>query len=275
MSPSLPPSPPQTSLDILIISLGAEETPATAEHPATPARPPNSFVLQNVAKFQRLMGPSLRADTAGIRQRLLRLIQRLAVLYGPGRPPREFQEAKFWGNFQGSVGRRLKVALSDKPPALPAAVYASAAGSLPPTAVAASNAAANSAGGGGGVGGGASGDADRSKALSPVKIVESVSSVFPEFADVHAGSLMELVRVLSRQHFHQASIVAASLATRYAGISAGTTLPPGLAGSDPMSPGARLLPTPNMAVLNAAVSVEVVLDDPPLTEHLEVRKMWN
>ncbi|CAM9449609.1 unnamed protein product, partial [Laminaria digitata] len=258
----------ETSLDILIISLGAEETPATAEQPAASARSPNNFVLQNVAKFQRLLGPSLRADTAGIRQRLLRLIQRLAVLYGPGRPPREFQEAKFWDSFQGSVERRLKAALSDKSPPLTAAVYASAAGSLPPTAVAASNAAANAGGGGSSVGGGGGGDADRSKALSSIKIVESVSSVFPEFADVHAASLMELVRVLSRQHF-QAVIVAASLAARCGGIPAGTTLPPGLAGSDPMSPGARVLPTPNMAVLNAAVSVEVVLDDPPLTEHLE------
>ena len=253
-------------MDILIISLGAEESPARADHPATAARPPNRFVLQNVAKFQRLLGPSLRADTAGIRQRLLRLIQRLAVLYGPGNPPREFQEAKFWDSFQGSVERRLKAALTDKSPPLAAAVYASAAGSLPPTAVAASNAAANS-----GVGVSGGGDADRSKALSSVKIVESVSSVFPQFADVHAASLMELVRVLSRQHFNQAAVVAASLAARYGGISAGTTLPRGLAGSDPMSPSARLLPTPNMAVINAAVTVEVVLDDPPLTEHSEVR----
>lgn len=100
----------QASLDILIISLGAEASPPsppstasgdeTSPTPATPGRAPNNLVLQNVAKFQRLLGPSLRADTPGIRQRLLRLIQRLAALYGPGRPPKEFQDAKFWDNFQ-------------------------------------------------------------------------------------------------------------------------------------------------------------------------------
>lgn len=103
-------------MDILIISLGTEEStagtntsgdatasPATADTTSTtktPARAPNNFVLQNVAKFQRLLGPSLRADTPGIRQRLLRLIRRLAALYGPGKAPKEFQEAKFWDNFQ-------------------------------------------------------------------------------------------------------------------------------------------------------------------------------
>lgn len=107
----------QVSLDILIISLGGEysnatsptfsgedisssTTTTTTAAEATPSRTPNKFVLQNVAKFQRLLGPSLRADTPGIRQRLLRLIQHLAALYGPGRPPKEFQEANFWDNFQ-------------------------------------------------------------------------------------------------------------------------------------------------------------------------------
>lgn len=98
----------QASLDILIISLGTESSPSSGAaseddgtSPPTPAsRAPNNLVLQNVAKFQRLLGPSLRADTPGIRQRLLRLIQRLAALYGPGKPPKEFQDAKFWDNFQ-------------------------------------------------------------------------------------------------------------------------------------------------------------------------------
>lgn len=103
----------QASLDILIISLGTESPPSSGAMPEdgtsssspspeddTPARAPNNLVLQNVAKFQRLLGPSLRADTPGIRQRLLRLIQRLAALYGPGKPPKEFQDAKFWDNFQ-------------------------------------------------------------------------------------------------------------------------------------------------------------------------------
>lgn len=213
-----------------------------------------------------MLGPSLRADTPGIRKRLLRLIQRLAALYGPDRPPREFQEANFWDNFQGSVERRLKAALGEKlvqPAVLPAAWYGSAAAS-----VAAAAAAAGSAGG---TGAGGS-DADRSKALSSVKIVESVAAVFPAFADPHAASLMELVRMLSRQHFHQVAMVAASLAARYGGNAAAVSLPPGLMGSDPMSPSARLLPTPSMAVLNTAVTVEIVADDAPLTEHLEVGK---
>lgn len=102
----------QASLDILIISLGTEASPpssspsstasgdATSPPPGTPARAPNKLVVQNVAKFQRLLGPSLRADTPGIRQRLLRLIKRLAALYGPGSAPKEFQDAKFWDNFQ-------------------------------------------------------------------------------------------------------------------------------------------------------------------------------
>lgn len=79
---------------------GTASGDATSPTPATSARAPNNLVLQNVAKFQRLLGPSLRADTPGIRQRLLRLIQRLAALYGPGRPPKEFQDATFWDNFQ-------------------------------------------------------------------------------------------------------------------------------------------------------------------------------
>lgn len=260
------------SLDILIISLGVDETPASGSTPAVPARPPNKFVLQNVAKFQRLLGPSLRADTPAIRQRLLRLIQRLAALYGPGRPPREFQESKFWEGFQGSVERRLKAALSEKPvqpSPHTSAWYGSAAASVSAATVAAAAVAAAAAAGSGGSAGGA--DSDRSKALSSVKIVDSVTVVHPPFADVHAATLMELVKMLSRQHFHQVVVTAGSLASRYGGNAATVALPPGLVGSDPMSPSARLLPTPSVAVLNTAVTVEVVADDAPLTEHLEVR----
>lgn len=57
---------------------------------------------------------------------------------------------------------------------------------------------------------------------------------------------------------------------RYGGNTAAVALPPGLVGSDPMSPSSRLLPTASMAVLNTAVTVEVVVDDAPLTEHVEV-----
>lgn len=39
-----------------------------------------------------------------------------------------------------------------------------------------------------------------------------------------------------------------------------------------MSPSARLLPTASMAVLNTAVTVEVVVDDAPLTEHVKVTR---
>lgn len=59
---------------------------------------------------------------------------------------------------------------------------------------------------------------------------------------------------------------------RYGGnAAAAVSLPPGLVGSDPMSPSSRLLPTASMAVLNTAVTVEVVVDDAPLTENVEVR----
>lgn len=59
---------------------------------------------------------------------------------------------------------------------------------------------------------------------------------------------------------------------RYGGnAAAAVSLPPGLVGSDPMSPSSRLLPTASMAVLNTAVTVEVVVDDAPLTESVEVR----
>ncbi|CAN0033290.1 unnamed protein product, partial [Ectocarpus fasciculatus] len=271
----------EASLDILIISLGTEEStaatntsgdatasPATADTTSTatktPARAPNNFVLQNVAKFQRLLGPSLRADTPGIRQRLLRLIRRLAALYGPGKSPKEFQEAKFWDNFQGSVERRLKAALGEKPPppaTHPAAWYGSAAASVSATA----SVAAAAANGGAGV----AGEYNRSKALSSVKIVESVSAAYPAFADFHAASLMDLVRMLSRQHFLQAGVAASTLAARYGGNAAAVALPPGLVGSDPMSPSSRLLPTASMAVLNTAVTVELVMDDAPLTEHVK------
>lgn len=106
--------------------------------------------------------------------------------------------------------RRLKAALAEKPlPPVthPTAWYGSAAASV---SAMASVAAAAASGGAGGVGG----DANRSKALSSVRIVETVSAVHPAFADFHAASLMELVKVLSRQHFLQASVVATSLATR-------------------------------------------------------------
>lgn len=305
------PHPPRTvfqaSLDILIISLGAEAgDPLTTtagggggeggggeKSTQTAARAPNKFALQNVGKFQRLLGPCLRADTPGIRRRLLRLIQRLAALYAPGPSPapQEFLEANFWGNLQASVERRIKAALGREKPvampsALPAAWYgrvAAAAASLPAAAAAAAvAAAAASASGGAGAAGGGAGllglEADRSKALCSVKMVETVAAVFPAYADAHAGSLMDLAKLLSRQHFHQVAAVPAAPAARYGGSAgaAGTVLPPGLAGSDPMLPGSRLLPTPSMAVLTTAVLTPAVnLDvqsDPPLTEHLEVRK---
>ena len=251
-------------------------------------------MLQNVARFQRLLGPSLRADTPGIRQRLLPLVQRLAALYGPGpgRTPVEFQECKFWETFQGSVERRLKAAVNDRPPPSPSpsvAWHASAAASVSTSthaavqvaqaqaSLAAGAAAAGGTVGPGAAGGGVGGDADRNKALFPVKIVESVSAVYPAFAEPHAASLLELVKVLLRQHFHQAVMTAASLAPRYGGnASVAGTQPPGLvspagtAASDPSSPSARLLPTPTMAVLSTAATVEIVADDAVLTEHLEV-----
>ncbi|CAN0337995.1 unnamed protein product, partial [Ectocarpus sp. 12 AP-2014] len=118
-------------------------------------------------------------------------------------------------------------------------------------------------------GAGVAGEYNRSKALSSVKIVESVSAAYPAFADFHAASLMDLVRMLSRQHFLQAGVVASTLAARSGGNAAAVALPPGLVGSDPMSPSSRLLPTASMAVLNTAVTVEFVVDDAPLTEHVE------
>lgn len=60
------------------------------------------------------------------------------------------------------------------------------------------------------------------------------------------------------------------MAARYGGNAAGVALPHGLTGSDPMSPSSRLLPTPTMALLNTAATVEAVPDDQQLTEHLEV-----
>lgn len=261
-------------MDILIISLGSEGSPATSEKPAIPARAPNRFVLQNVARFQRLLGPCLRADTPGIRQRVLRLVERLAALYGPSCPPIEFQESKFWENFQGSVERRLKAALSEKhvPPAShPGIWHGSAAASVP--IVAQMAAAAASPAGAPGSGGvvGAGGDADRSKALLSVKVVGSVAAVYPAFAEPHAASLLELAKTLRWKHFQRAALTAASLLARYGGnTAAGAPLPSGMAMVDPASPSARLLPTPALAVLNTAVTVDVVADDAVLTEHLEV-----
>lgn len=186
----------------------------------------------------------------------------------------EFQESKFWENFQGSVERRLKAALSEKPvPPVsnPSTWHRSAAASVPIAAQVAA-AAANPAGvpGSGGIVG-AGGDADRSKALLSVKIVGSVAAVFPAFAEPHAASLLELAKTLLRQHFQQAALTAAALLARYGGnTAAAAPLPPGMAMVDPASPSARLLPTPALAVLNTAVTVDVVADDAVLTEHLEV-----
>lgn len=70
----------------------------------------------------------------------------------------------------------------------------------------------------------------------------------------------------------QVAMVAASIASRYGGTAAAVTLPRGLAASDPMSPSSRLLPTPSMAVLTTAATVDMVPDDPTLSEHLEVRQ---
>lgn len=77
----------------------------------------------------------------------------------------------------------------------------------------------------------------------------------------HLENVLEIV--LSLHPFH-----------RYGGNAAAVALPPGLVGSDPMSPSARLLPTASMAVLNTAVTVEVVVDDAPLTEHVQVREQF-
>ena len=110
---------------------------------------------------------------------------------------------------QGSVERRLKAALAEKPPnpvAHPSAWYGSAAASV--SAMAAASVAVAAGGSGTGA------DSQRSKALSSVKIVESVSAVYPAFADFHAASLMDLVKMLSRQHFAQAAMVASTLAAR-------------------------------------------------------------
>lgn len=207
-------------MDILIISLGAEagesitgEASGCASHgdgggssislPVL-ARAPNKFVLQNVSKFQRLLVPCLRADTPGIRQRVLRLIQRLAALYGPGRTPLEFVEAGFWDNLRASLDKRISAALSEKNVSTPASHqqgwYSSPAGGTPTAAPVAS-------GFGVGVGpvgtGSPDSDASRNKALLSVKVLQMVAKVFSPFADSHASSLMELVRLLSRQHFLQ------------------------------------------------------------------------
>lgn len=280
-------------MDILIISLGSEAGESASGEPvvegaaSTPtptpaaARAPNKFALQNVSKFQRLISPCLHADTSGIRQRLLRLIQRVAALYGPGHAPREFQEAAFWDNLRGTLDRRLTVALADKSAQATAPHQPSSPSN--PAAVTASATAAAAGGGAGGSGaggvGGADGDGYRTKALLSVRVLEMVAQVFPPFPDSHATSLMELVRLLSLQHFHQVTAVAASIAARFAGgtaaaaaaAAAAVSLPPGLGGGDPLSPSSRLLPTPSMAVLNTAVTVDGVADDPPLSENLEVR----
>lgn len=109
--------------------------------------------------------------------------------------------------------RRLKAALAEKtlpPVAHPSAWYGSAAASV--SAMAAASVAVAAGGSGTGA------DSQRSKALSSVKIVESVSAVYPAFADFHATSLMDLVKMLSRQHFAQAAMVATTLAARLVSV---------------------------------------------------------
>lgn len=155
-------------------------------------RATHRFILDNIGQFQRLLGPCLRMDTPGIRQRLLRLIQRLTKLYGPEQPPAEFQQADFWENLRVAIDKRLTQALAEKG-------GAAAASGHPCYPSGAAQAVAGSGGGGSAAGP----DGDRNKALLPVKAVQMVSEIFPPFADSHAASLMELVKMLSRQHFHQ------------------------------------------------------------------------
>lgn len=287
------------TLDILVISLGAE---AAAQSPASPSklstepaktgevltktttddsselpaapRAPNSFVLRNAAKVQRLIGPCLRADTNGIRQRLLRFVERMAALYyADGQAPPEFQDAAIWPNLHEALEHRMEAAVAEKAiPPQPAPTGRFSSGGAAPAAPATPAAAAAASGTSGGAGGGTEEDGTRSKALLSVRIVEAVSQVHPPFADEHASTLLELVRVLSRQHFAQAAALSASMATRCGGsVAAAVVLPPALSGSEPTSPSTRLLPTPSMAVLNTAITVEVMPDDPSISEHLEVR----